>query len=81
MVKTLRWIYERLVEVPVVGGGGITSASDALEFIMAGASAFQIGTANFTNPRTPLDVLEGIEQFMEKEGVEDIAELIGVARR
>jgi dihydroorotate dehydrogenase (NAD+) catalytic subunit len=69
------------VEVPVVGGGGITSASDALEFIMAGASAFQIGTANFTNPRTPLDVLEGIEQFMEKEGVEDIAELIGVARR
>ena len=69
------------VEVPVIGGGGITTASDALEFIMAGANAIQIGTANFTDPRTPLDVLEGIEQFMAKEGIEDIAELIGVARR
>ena len=69
------------VDVPVVGCGGITSASDALEFIMAGASAIQVGTANFTNPRAPLDVLEGIEQFMEKEGIEDIAELIGAARR
>jgi dihydroorotate dehydrogenase (NAD+) catalytic subunit len=69
------------VNVPVVGVGGITSASDALEFIMAGASAIQVGTANFTNPRAPLDVLEGIEQFMGKEGIEDIAELIGTGRR
>jgi dihydroorotate dehydrogenase (NAD+) catalytic subunit len=68
------------VEVPVVGVGGITTASDALEFIMAGASAVQVGTANFTNPRAPLDVLEGIEQFMTKEGIKDIAELVGVAR-
>ena len=69
------------VDVPVIGCGGITTASDALEFIMAGASAIQVGTANFTNPRAPIDVLEGIEQFMEKEGIEDIAELIGTARR
>jgi dihydroorotate dehydrogenase (NAD+) catalytic subunit len=69
------------VAVPVIGGGGITTASDALEFIMAGASAIQVGTANFTNPRTPLDVLEGIEQFLAKEGIDDIAELIGAARR
>jgi dihydroorotate dehydrogenase (NAD+) catalytic subunit len=68
------------VDVPVVGTGGITTASDALEFIMAGATAIQVGTANFTNPRAPLDILEGIEQFMEKEGIEDIAELIGVGR-
>jgi len=68
------------VKVPVIGCGGITTPSDALEFIMAGASAIQIGTANFTNPRAPLDVLEGIEQFMEKEGIKDIAELIGVGR-
>ncbi len=68
------------VEVPVVGSGGIATASDALEFIMAGASAVQVGTANFTNPRAPLDILEGIEQFMAKEGIEDIAELIGAAR-
>ncbi len=79
----LYMVYEAAgaVEVPVVGCGGIATASDALEFIMAGASAVQVGTANFTNPRAPLDVLEGIEQFMEKEGIEDIAELIGVARR
>jgi dihydroorotate dehydrogenase (NAD+) catalytic subunit len=68
------------VKVPVIGVGGITTAEDALEFIMAGASAVQVGTANFSNPRAPLDVLEGIEQFMEKEGIKDIAELIGVGR-
>ena len=48
---------------------------------MAGASAIQVGTANLTDPRAPLDVLEGIEEFMEKGGIKDIAELVGVARR
>ena len=69
------------VAVPVIGCGGITTAGDAIEFIMAGASAIQVGTASFTNPRAPLDVLEGIAQFMKKEGVKDIAELIGAARK
>ncbi len=69
------------VDIPVIGCGGIATASDALEFIMAGASAIQIGTASFTNPRAPLDILEGIEQFMKKEGIDNIAELIGVAKR
>jgi len=75
-------VYEvaSAVDVPVIGCGGITTASDALEFIMAGASAIQVGTASFTNPSAPLDVLEGIEQFMKKEGVEDITDLIGTAR-
>jgi dihydroorotate dehydrogenase (NAD+) catalytic subunit len=75
-------VYEvaQAVKVPVVGIGGIATASDALEFIMAGASAVQVGTANFTNPRAPIEVLEGIEAFMAKEGVKDIAELIGAAR-
>lgn len=68
------------VKVPVIGCGGITTSSDALEFIMAGASAIQVGTANFTNPRAPLDVIEGIEKFMKDEGVKNIAELIGVAQ-
>ncbi len=79
----LYMVYEAAgaVEVPVIGCGGITTASDAIEFIMAGASAIQVGTASFTNPRAPLDVLEGIEQFMEKEGIKDITELIGAARR
>ena len=69
------------VDVPVIGCGGITSAADALEFIMAGASAVQVGTANLTSPRAPLDVLEGIEKFMGDEGIEDIGELIGAARK
>ena len=79
----LYMVYEvaGAVDLPVVGCGGIITASDALEFIMAGASAIQVGTASFANPRAPLDVLLGIEKFMAQEGIEDIAELIGAARR
>ena len=69
----------RNVKVPVIGCGGIASASDALEFIMAGASAVQVGTANFTNPCTPLDIIDGIKQFMKNEGIRRITELIGAA--
>ncbi len=69
------------IDLPIVGCGGITTAGDALEFIMAGASAVEVGTASLVNPRAPLDVLEGIEQFMKKEGINDFAELIGCARR
>lgn len=68
------------VDVPIIGGGGITTAADALEFIMAGATAIQVGTATLVNPRAPPDILEGIKQFMKKEGIKDIAELIGIAR-
>jgi len=79
----LYMVYEvaGAVDVTVVGCGGITTASDAVEFIMAGASAIQVGTANLTDPSAPFDVLQGIKQFMEKEGVENIRELIGAARR
>ena len=78
----LYMVYEvaGAVNVPVVGIGGIATANDALEFIMAGASAVQVGTANFSNPQAPLEVVEGIEEFMAKEGVKDIAELIGAGR-
>ncbi len=68
------------VKIPVIGCGGIASAEDALEFIMAGASAIQVGTAQLADPHALLDVLEGIEQFMQKEGVGNLSELIGVAR-
>jgi dihydroorotate dehydrogenase (NAD+) catalytic subunit len=68
----------RAVKIPVVGIGGIASANDALEFIMAGASAVQVGTASFANPKAPIEVLEGLERFMQAEGIKDIAELIGV---
>jgi dihydroorotate dehydrogenase (NAD+) catalytic subunit len=70
-----------VVDVPVVGCGGITNGSDAIEFIMAGASAVQVGTASFANPQAPLKVMEGIEAFMETAGIKDITDLIGAARR
>jgi len=78
----LYMVYEvaAAVDVPVIGCGGITTASDALEFIMAGASAIQVGTASLANPRAPLDILEGIKQFLQKEGINKLSELIGVAR-
>ncbi|HEX77725.1 MAG TPA: dihydroorotate dehydrogenase [Dehalococcoidia bacterium] len=68
------------VEVPVIGCGGIASAQDALEFLMAGASAVQVGTANFVNPKVALEIIGGIEAFMRREGVGDIAQLIGAAQ-
>jgi len=79
----LSMVYEvaGAVELPVIGCGGITTGSDAIEFIMAGASAVQVGTASFANPRAPLDVLEGIEHFMKKEGINNLTDLIGVARQ
>ncbi len=78
----LAMVYEvaGAVEVPVIGCGGIVTGSDAIEFIMAGASAVQVGTATFANPHAPLDALEGIKQFMKKEGVKDIAKIVGAAR-
>lgn len=69
------------VNIPIIGVGGIVSAADALEFIMAGATAVQVGTANLVDPFASLEVLEGIEHFMEQEGVEEITTLIGVACR
>ena len=79
----LSMVYEvaGAVDLPVIGCGGITSASDAIEFIMAGASAIQVGSATYSNPRASLDVLEGIEQFMQQEGINKLSELIGAARR
>jgi dihydroorotate dehydrogenase (NAD+) catalytic subunit len=64
-----------------VGCGGITNAEDAIEFFMAGASAVEVGTASFTNPRAPMDVLEGMQRYLEKEKIQDIRELIGAAHK
>ncbi len=66
------------VDVPVIGCGGISTAEDALEFIMAGATAVQVGTATFTNARSMLEIVDGIASFMERHGVADIGELRGV---
>lgn len=73
------WQVYRAVSIPIIGMGGITCAEDALQFIMAGACAVAVGTANFANPRATLDVLEGIEAFMEENNIRDVKELVGVA--
>jgi len=65
------------VKIPVIGMGGIMTAPDALEFLIAGATMIAVGTANFINPRAPLDVLEGIEAFMKDNKISDIREIIG----
>nr|MBA2679058.1 dihydroorotate dehydrogenase [Ktedonobacteraceae bacterium] len=65
--------------VPIVGIGGICTANDALEFLMAGASALQVGTVNFVNPRAGVEIVEGIAAFLQREGVEDIKEIVGAA--
>ena len=68
------------VDVPIIGCGGIMCGRDAVEYLMAGASAVQVGTATFRNPRAPLDVLEGLDGFMREHDVEDVRELVGAAR-
>ena len=68
------------VKLPIIGMGGIATAEDALEFILAGATAVSVGTANFYNPCATACVAAGIEDYMEKNGVTDIGELIGAVR-
>ncbi|WP_139652955.1 dihydroorotate dehydrogenase [Raoultibacter phocaeensis] len=75
----LRMVHEtyKAVQVPLLGMGGISSGTDAIEFMLAGATAVAVGTANFSNPTATLDVLAGMEYYCEEQGVGDIAELIG----
>ena len=68
------------VDVPVIGMGGIANAHDALEFIMAGAMAVQVGTANFTNPRACVEVADGILKYMKREGLDSLSDIVGAAR-
>lgn len=82
----LRMVYEVARElrssyahVPIIAIGGIGTTDDALEFLMAGASAIQVGTINFANPRAGIEILEGIEEILHREGVADISEIVGVA--
>ena len=74
------WQVSKAVDVPLIGIGGIMSATDALEFILAGASAVQVGTANFLNPSAAQEVAEGMEAWLVENGVADLNELIGSLR-
>lgn len=78
----VRMVYQaaNAVSLPVIGMGGIATAEDALEFMMAGATAVSVGTANFYNPYATLEIADGIARFMEKHGVADINELIGCVK-
>jgi dihydroorotate dehydrogenase (NAD+) catalytic subunit len=71
------WQVYQAVKIPVIGIGGIMTATDALEFIIAGASAVQIGTANFVNPGATIDILEGIESYLLDTGIESVSDLVG----
>jgi dihydroorotate dehydrogenase (NAD+) catalytic subunit len=75
------WQVASAVDVPVIGCGGIMTGADAVEFLMAGATAVQVGTATFREPRAPIHVLEGIERFMRAEAIADVRDIIGAARR
>ena len=71
------WQVVRAVKIPVIGIGGIMTATDALEFFIAGATAIQVGTANFVNPAAMLEIIDGIGEYLVRHGIANIAELIG----
>ncbi len=78
----LRMVYQaaHAVSCPVIGMGGIATAEDAIEFLLAGASAVSVGTANFFNPYATVEIAEGIENYMRENGIEDVNELIGAVK-
>ena len=76
----VRMVYQvaNAVSLPIIGMGGIASAEDAIEFILAGASAVSVGTANFHNPAVTMEVIDGIEAYMKKNGFENVADMVGI---
>lgn len=77
----VRMVYQaaQAVKIPIIGMGGIMTAEDAIEMILAGASAVSVGTANFRNPQVTMEIVQGIRDYMEEYGVEDINDLVGAA--
>jgi dihydroorotate dehydrogenase (NAD+) catalytic subunit len=75
------WQVANAIKIPVIGIGGIMTASDALEFILAGASAIEIGTASFIDPQASEKILEGIENYLVRKGISDIKEIVGYINR
>ena len=71
------WQVYKAVNIPVFGMGGIMNAADAIEFILAGSSAIQVGTANFIDPQIPVKIIKGIEEYMERQGVKEVKEFVG----
>ena len=71
------WQIYNTVKIPIIGMGGIMTRDDAIEFFIAGASAVAVGTANFVNPRAPLDIIDGIREYLEQNGITSIGALVG----
>lgn len=67
-----------VVDVPIIGMGGIMNWQDAIEFIMAGSTAIQVGTANFINPRVMIDIIEGTEKFCKEQNIKNLEEIRGI---
>ena len=78
----VRMVYQtaNAVKIPVIGMGGISTAADAIEFLLAGATAVSVGTANFFNPYATVEIVQGIEDYMKRYGVDDVNQLIGAVR-
>ena len=71
------WQVAQVVKIPIVGVGGIMKATDALEFMMVGATAVQVGTANFVSPGSTMAIIDGMQMWLQQEGIDDIKQLIG----
>ncbi len=78
----VRMVYQtaNAVKIPIIGMGGIASATDAIEMILAGASAVSVGTANFYNPGVTMEIVDGIEKYMEKYGFENLTDMVGIVK-
>jgi len=76
---TLRMVYQcsHAVKIPIIGLGGITKTEDAVEYLLAGAAAVQVGTANFYNPKAPLDILRGLDKFLQSKRLKSVSDLVG----
>ena len=79
----VRMVYQtaQAIKIPIIGMGGIMTAEDAIEMILAGATAISVGTANFVNPKTTMEIVDGIKKYMEKYHVNDIKELVGAVQQ
>ena len=79
----VRMVYQtaQAIKIPIIGMGGIMTAEDAIEMILAGATAISVGTANFVNPNTTMEIVDGIKKYMEKYHVNDIKELVGAVQQ
>ena len=78
----VRMVYQtaNAVKIPIIGMGGIASAEDAIEMILAGASAVSVGTANFHNPAVTMEIVEGIEKYMQAQGFDSVADMVGIVK-